>query len=375
MTVQTSAVVRTLECVAPASPDLLFTIPHIPELESVARRIDADDERELRRYLQQPALAVLTGSSGFGGQLDRAAAYGYGALPCRRCGGSWRRRIRSKDGERVVGWKDGSGWAPKRRFGKRETYATALARYRKEQARLHRIVIGTYPTPSEESGIDAAQLWESLRETYDARGEHLMTETDFRQLYDRLPDEVCVRCEACDGMGVVPRRAPAHVEVTCWPKGSSVGQGSPNGDHMVHLSTDLHDHLMVEVLLQKVAQVSPIARAALEGYYGPSAHRDGRPKKAAWEGLHELTSAGNEPETTRGPKAAWEARRARQAAELYDHACRCWNWANASEGEPEEPSEYDDDDEAPSGVYSVGLGSRQDQAASFLALEAAGGDA
>ena len=365
--------VRTLEC-APPSSESAFTIPHIPELEHVARRIDADDERELRRFLADHSMAVLTGSSGFGGQLERAAAYGYGALPCRRCGGSWRRRIRTKSGDRVIGWQDGTGWAPKKRFGKRETYATALARYRKEQQRLHRIVLGTYPNPSEESGVDAAVLWESMREAYDDRGEHLMTEQAFRQLYDRLPDEVCVRCDACDGMGVVPRRAPAHVEVTVWCKGSSVQQGSPNGDHMVHLSGDLHERLATELTLQDVASLSPLARAAIERYYAPASRRDPRtglerPQKAAWEALHELTPASNEPEAKRGPKAAWEARRARQAAELYDHACQVWNvvayGADCARPPGFGPDDWDAEDEQPSGVYPIG-------AAAYLALTADG---
>jgi hypothetical protein len=179
-------------------------------------------------------------------------------------------------------------------------------------------------------------------------------------------------------MGIVPRRAPAHVEVTCWPKGSSVQQGSPNGDHMVHLSGEVHWYLGLELALQAMARLSPIARAALEAYYAPKERRDQRglkhAQKTAWDALHALTEAGNEPDPQGAEKRSWEARRARQAQELYTHTCRVWNLVtNATAGA--EPADLDawlngEDDEAddiPSGVYRI-------DAAEYLRLTAGGAE-
>src|SRR3954463_10441381 len=64
-----------------------FSLPEIPALRRVARRIDSEDEAELRWYLRDPQIASIAASSGaFGNQLDQAASFGFGALPCKRCG-------------------------------------------------------------------------------------------------------------------------------------------------------------------------------------------------------------------------------------------------------------------------------------------------
>ena len=104
-----------------------------------------------------------------GGQLERAEAFGYGALPCRRCGGKWKKSVVTDNGEVSLDgngkpledfatWRDGTGRKPKHRIGKRgkpETYAMALARYRVEQQRALKIVISAYPKPSPSSGVEA----------------------------------------------------------------------------------------------------------------------------------------------------------------------------------------------------------------------------
>src|SRR5688572_25439181 len=151
----------------------VLLLPSTPQLANVPARIDAEDERDLRTFFENPSVATITQSSGaFGGQLERAEAFGFGALPCRRCGGRWRRveqrmnPVTRETEEVVIGWRDGTGRRPKKHFGKRETYAEALARYRFQQAIELKIVIGTYPNPSEKSGVNAAQLWGALLDSY-----------------------------------------------------------------------------------------------------------------------------------------------------------------------------------------------------------------
>jgi hypothetical protein len=207
-----------------------------------------------------------------------------------------------------------------------------------------------------------------------------MTEDSFRELYAVLPEELCQPCAICRGLGVVPRRAPAHVEVTCWPTGSSAELGHAEGDRAVTVNHgDAERYLAIDIALRDVATLSPLARIAIEAYYRPKETRiraiTGRrlhapaPQATAWEALHELTPAANEPESTRGPADAHASRLAREAAELYDHAGRCWNaaayGAKGCQGEEEpadpDPGDYPDDDELGSGVHAI-------DAATYLAL-------
>lgn len=324
-----SLAIRSLEVGAPEVGAGAFAIPDIPELSTVARRLDEEDETELRLFLSDPLVATISGSNGFGGQLERAAAIGYGPVPCRRCGGAWRRKLTQNGTERFVDWRDGTGYAPRDRFGKRVSYTTALARYRLDQQRLHGIVVTSYPTPSSESGVDAESAWATLVEAYAAQGKRLMTDEQLRELFPSVPEELCLRCSDCAGLGVVPRRAPKrHAEITVFPKGSSVQPGESDGDSRVHGSA--HQFLAVAIVLHDVAALSLLARAALEGYYRPRDARAGR--QNAWQALYELTPAGHEPEASRADEKSWQSRRAAQAAELYDHAARCWNFAAYGRG-------------------------------------------
>ena len=342
---------------------LTFSIPVLPELRFAPRRIDEEDEAELRWRFGDPYVTQLySGGSGFGMQLERAASLGYGPLPCRRCGGRWRIRRRGKDGkEEVVDWRDGTGLAPRDNFGKRVTYAAALAAYRAEiKAELHVVTISGWPT-SDPDGHARGAVVDAFR----ARGELVMTEPEFREAYSVLPEDRCRPCGACGGIGVVPRRAASHSEVTVWCTGSSKQLGGQERDDIhtlerkvgkaigatawkdgfmrdgnsgVHFG-QLQRYVEVERVLSDVAALSPLARAALEAYYTPAlnpmeafaATFFGRatraPRKTGWKALAEFTPAGRQEPGQRSVEGLWQAARARQAAELYDFACKCFNVA------------------------------------------------
>lgn len=332
MTLQTStaatvASARTLELVKSERVPPAFALPDIPELQRVPRRIDAEDEGELRWYLRGPAVASIAHSSGaFGNQLEIASAFGFGSLPCRRCGGKFRARKRGAK-ETIVDWRDGTGLAPKDHFGKRVTYAAALADYRKRMQREHRIVLSSKPTPKPETGLDAEQLWQGSVAAFKAQGKRLMTDAAFRSLFDRLPESLCQPCRPCQGIGVVPRRAAAHVEVTAYPTGSSKhGSGKPdesmgsvktkNGrswltDGPVTVSfTEIERYREMHTALADVAKLSPIALYSLEEYY-----RDENGQRALEAFVEErfgLTGAA----------------RMRAASALRDHQCACFNLAS-----------------------------------------------
>jgi hypothetical protein len=328
-----------------------LALPKVPGLDQVAWRISAEDEGEIRWRLSEPLLASITSSGGVGAMLEIAESFGYGALPCRKCGGRWRRRRRLEDGTEVVeGWKDGTGRRPKKHFGVRETYATALARYRTEMKREHRIVIvSKHP---EDPVVRAA-----VEEAFKKRGERVMTEAELRELFPTLPDtnDWTEPCKECKGLGVVPRRGATHAEVTVWPTGSSKRTGAREAvgaDELVERAErgsarwlndgygvvslgSLERYLAVEIVLRDVATLSPLARVGIEEYYAP-------PRRERWEpgkfdpiqvptghrALWPLTPAGREPKcSSAAAEKERQARRAREADALYDHMCACWNLA------------------------------------------------
>lgn len=313
-------------------------LPTIPELANVPARIESEDEGDIRWRLSNPSVATITQSSGaFGGQLERAECFGFGARPCRRCGG-YRRKVKVEDrGEAVldaygriaedsIEWRDGSGRRPRNRFGRHVSYATALAAYRTEQRKEHKIVVGTYPSPSEESGVDAEQLWDTLLQMYWERDESaLMTASDFREAFPRLPDALTEPCESCHGLGVVPRRTPGKrlTEVTAWPTGSSVGIRGRRGLDAEELESTLeedeniHDAnvvilvdalarwMGVEQILRDVEAISPIAREGIERFYAPTDSR------ASWGRLGLIELAGG----------------ASKVGDLQDHMSQVFNLA------------------------------------------------
>lgn len=340
-----------------------FSIPNLPELRWAPRRIDEEDEIEIRWRFGEANLTVLYGGgSGFGMQLERAAALGYGPLPCRRCGGRWRSRLRGKAGtEEILDWRDGTGRAPLDHFGKRVTYATALAAYRAEiKAKLRIQTITTWPH-SDSSGDARA----AIIDAFARRGELVMTESELREAYQILPEDRCRICPACDGIGVVPRRAASHAEVTAWPTGSSKQLGGQerddadtlerkvgkaigatkwkdgimrDGNSGVHFG-ELQRYVEIERTLADVARLSPLARAALEQYYTPSVDplrlfietffglEPKARRKTGWKAIATLTPAARAPDSRQPVKGLQDAAIARQSAELYDFACKCFNVA------------------------------------------------
>lgn len=333
---------RTLET-RPRAIRFDLQLPSIARLETVPRRLRAEDEAELRWYLDAPLIANLLQGSGFGNQLERAEAFGYGALPCVKCGGRYRVRRRKKDGKEVViGWRDGTGRQPKKRFGKQESYMAALARYRTEQRRSQRIVIASgEPTPE-------------LVEEHWQRGEMLMTEETFREAFPSLPDDWTRSCQRCGGIGVVPRRLPTHAEVTVWPTGSSKGPGATKipldakkldattkaqiaamvDGHGIVSFWDLARYQLVDSILRDVAAISPIARAGLEAYYAPQAtttrvvlRQVRRDAKHGYAALEPLTPAFHEPKGEDDGDADRKSRMVAQRDALFDHASKAWNLA------------------------------------------------
>lgn len=329
-------------------------LPHVPGIELVPQRIPAEDEGELRWYLDDPVIASIRSGGGLGAALSRAESYGYGALPCRACGGRWRKRVRRRDGvEVIVDWEQGTGRRPKRRFGRQPTYATALAAYRLEQRRLHSVVLVTHHPEDEGQRL-------AVEEAFDKLGQVPMTEAEVRDVWDKLPEGETVECSVCEGLGVVPRRLPKHVEVTVWPTGSSrsgarvptsadelVGRALNRAEETgfdrlfmadgygVAAIGELERWKAVERILRDVAELSMVARVALEEYYAPrfcelDAGRAGSAAKrwgfgarpAAYEALWPLTTVG--AGEVDGPA---KSQRAREADAIYAHACGCYQIA------------------------------------------------
>jgi hypothetical protein len=357
---------RALELVDPGSLRAPFLLPHIPRLKQVPQRIDADDEAEIRWRLVNPVIASLAEmGSGFGLQLERAESFGFGAVPCKRCGGRWRVKRSARDGEEYfpeADWQGGRGWMPKDRFGKRISYATAYAEHLVVMKRVHKIVIIDRPKPKPGAGFTAEQVWSALAEHHKARGETLMTEQELREYFPDLPEEGCEPCDACDGLGIVPRRTPWHAPITAFPTGSSKEPASGSvrddaatlmrkaalGGPMADATTVLEWGMLarwfaVERLLADVAGIAPIARLALEGFYRPqtleeqdyatrfhecssllNSNRTAQPH--GWAALNELTPSARSPEAADSPRhGVWRAERDAEAAKLYDFACAAWN--------------------------------------------------
>jgi hypothetical protein len=300
-------------------------LPDIPELARVPRRLLEEDEQEIRFALQHHGAAMILESKGaFGGQLERAECYGFGALPCRRCGGTWRRRQRAGKGT-VVDWVDGTGMAPRDHFGKRVRYAVALASYRKRMQKQHGIVLSSHPKPSPESGLDAQAMWDQIVSAFAAQGKRVMTDAQFRAVFAKLPEEECQPCKLCSGIGVVPRRSVAQVEITVFPTGSSKGgKGSRENDDAddiqrklaegmratvdgsvgVHF-VELARHQSVMRLLRDAAALSTPAALAIEEYYVAPG--------GGFQRLEELCAVIGFEQTRR------------MAEELYGHACAVYN--------------------------------------------------
>lgn len=337
-------------------------LPVVSGTDQVASRLEAADEIDLKWALDDPHVAGhVAGGSGFGAQLARAESYGLGPVPCRRCGGRYasRREVvkRGPDGaeqvlEVVTDWREGNGRQPVRRFrkgGKRETYAQALGRYRAEQKGAHNIVIGKRPRPA--PGLqDVERTWAVLVEAHAARGERLLTERQFRDMFPALPEdeEWSDVCEDCGGIGIVPRRTYKHEEVTVWPTGSSRlparvrtplratevvdavlgGGGIRDGSAAIRVD-DVERFLMVQLVLTDVCRLAPIARATLERYYRPRLEGSNTGFPEGLQGAEQANGATALFELVGGPGdgEAGQKTQQRRVWELYDFACQCWNLA------------------------------------------------
>ncbi len=322
-------------------------IPHVDGIDQVPRRLHAEDEIELRWFLDDPRLGGIRGTSDFGAQLARAESFGFGALPCRTCGGKWKRK-NGPSGEEVTAWRDGTGRRPNKRFGTQETYAVALARYRTEQMRQGlqvtpggpRLQVVTVSRHHADPTIRAAEA-----EAFAALGQIALTHEETREFWPTLPDEQTSTCPSCKGIGVVPRRAPTHAEVTAWPTGSSKQPGAREAvgaDQLVARAAlsgrdvwdgysgvslrDLERYVDVDMCLRDTASTSPLARYVLEEYYGPpvlrrnSAERFRTVREVGFEALWPLTKVGTTARTT-----ADKSKRASEVAALYAHACGVYN--------------------------------------------------
>lgn len=316
-----------------------FVLPDVPGIYGAPVRLDDAEEALLRWYFGDPAVASVARSSGsFGAQLEIASAYGYGSVPCRRCGGRW--RMRRKNGRDVlVDWRDGTGLCPRDHFGKRVTYASALAAYRQKMQREHAIVLSSVPTPKPDSGVTGEQLWDSMVEAFARQGKALMTDAAFRALFDRLPEELCRPCQACGGIGVVPRRAAAHVEVTAYPTGSSKHGTTARRKDPEAAIADMNERGVVadgfglvamgelaryremHEVMADVARLSPLAAVSLEEFYSAPGTRWDRLGSTRQGGQRALEALVTELYDVDGPVAA------RAASKLRDHQCAVYHVA------------------------------------------------
>jgi hypothetical protein len=149
----------------------------------------------------------------------------------------------------------------------------------------HAIVLSSMPTPRAGSDVTAEQIWLASKIAFANQGKLLMTDHDFRALFDRLPEEQCQPCRLCQGIGVIPRRAAAHVEITAYPTGSSKhgatarrkdpgkaveemsDKGLVNDGFGLVAMGELARYREIHELMADVAKLSPIAAVSLEEYY------------------------------------------------------------------------------------------------------------
>lgn len=326
-------------------------------------RIHAEHERELRWRLSDPPIAGIATSGGFGSQLELAESYGYGSVPCRRCGGRWRVRRRTSDGAEVFSeWRDGTGWFPsKKHFPGKLSYARALSHYRHRMVRENNLIL---------VGESRNQAYEALAAeiVFHNKGQRLITQQQLEVAYPDLPSELCIPCTGCQGLGIAPRRSHKATEITARPTGSSVGKAGRSPDSMMlYSSTALLRFTRIEGVLAKVASLYQLHRVGLDCYYGPDeasvdrlferklrvhlagARRPGgiealfplqpsardwldeRPQAPLHEQLAALRARAGVEGPGKQPKAEhadwWKAIR-REAWEFY--GAMCWSWNRAA---------------------------------------------
>jgi hypothetical protein len=272
-------------------------------------RINAEDSTELRWYFSDPQIAGVGTGSNMGIMLERAAIMAIALSPCNKCGGS-------RDDDRP-----GTGYCA--RIG--GTYQKALDRYRKMEAKKLGLRLC--------ADRAAADEWKRLGITKVATGEDIAQE---------LPDHLTKRCQKCEGTGMVQRRrnnrsGPQTVKAT----GSSVN-GNPDAMHWVDEAA-LARFASVGRKLDRVATVSPLARACLGAYYAPGGGSIGSLWRLTEEGQRFLRVTPNPQEVApdqlmqnerehnrehpMAERTVMFSKIAQQSAELWDQACRTWNEA------------------------------------------------
>ncbi len=291
--------------------------PEALDFKPTGDALSPEDAAELAWYLKGPRFSDADTESGFGAQLERAEALGFGPIPCRRCGGKWKSKHR-KDGVEVeADWKDGRGWEPNPRFfpGK-TTYAEALAILRRRVIKEQGLVVVERPTPE----LYADAVAQALAK----EGKREITRIAFNELTNEVPIELCVPCEKCKGIGVVPRRSHTKHEVEAYPTGSS----KPLGVHEMAVTISFASVVRygrVERRLFNVANSSPFARMVLCRWHAPVIPN-------GIDAVVEETAAYHAamaPGVPKGERGLLLARARIEAGKAYEVAARLWNGATS----------------------------------------------
>jgi hypothetical protein len=300
--------------------------PRSSLLFASSSRISAKDAIDLRWRFTNPPLVGVP-EAGFSGQLERLAVFSFGVRPCTKCGGTSR-------GE----GRDGTGFVPAGLLAKR-TYAQAYRQFlREEAARQGRAIISQTSAellalisgPSDEWGapVDASAK--------------VVTLERMRELFPRIPEELCRQCPNCKGDGNVPRKTRSRTPITVRPTGSSVdGDGTAPS-----VSVDvvgLVRYGKISRLLERVAAASLLARVLIEVYYSEGGGsvdalweftQSGRalfkrlpnPRALPAQALFENERAAQRESPTEERRLAL-GRVDAEANQEWDAACRAWNEA------------------------------------------------
>jgi hypothetical protein len=282
-----------------------------------AIRLYRSDEVMLMSYLRNPPIAAVFGASPFGAMLDRARESALIA-PCRRCGGRWRYAARTDGTMENIEWTEGTGWKPSRKVFGRLPYDEALRRYRRDQVKAEKwIVVGESKNPAGNAAV--------LSLVFDD-GRTVITREQLETKIPCLPEEVCVRCDECQGTGVVFRVSRPTGPITARPTGSSTPRSR---EPTVNVSFSmLRAFLQVTRILGAVASEVPAHRQALEEYYSPGSSVLKDPDRASKDPIGGIEAVGDlfDVDPALGLAAA-RAARLRPANDLYDAACASWNSA------------------------------------------------
>jgi hypothetical protein len=282
-------------------------------------RIPTADATDLRWYFRNPSLVVVP-ESGFSGQLERAAAFSFGVMPCLKCGGS-----------RAEPERDGSGWQPTGKLAKLG-YLAALKQCRAEAAKKAGLLVVSARTAEVMTlftGFEGAEKVKTISEPMLA------------ELVPYVPDHLCIKCKRCLGTGVVERRTGKSKSITARPTGGSMEGGGDAPE--VSIDTEgVVRYGKVSRVLELVARRRLWDRLAIQVYFSDGGgsvlalwpytksggkllsqvpNPDGLPPGAVFE---QERRRRHESGYTRAKQLAAVER---EASERWDNACRNWNEA------------------------------------------------